>query len=269
MIGAIAGDIIGSVYEFDRIKTKDFVLFGEYRGEGCEFTDDTVMTAAVARAILSAKPDWSDLAECADRHMHEIGRRYPDCGYGSRFGMWMFLEDPAPYGSYGNGSAMRVSPAAWAASSLEEALLISDRVTGVSHDHPEGMKGARAVTACIYMALHGSGKQAIREMVEAEYYPLDQTLDELRPVCHFDETCQGSVPQAILAFLEAESFEDAIRNAVSLGGDSDTQAAIAGSIAEAYFGVPEEIRQKALGYLTEDLKEILLEFESKYGTRWS
>ncbi len=265
MIGAIVGDIIGSVYEFDRIKTKDFVLFGEYKGEGCEFTDDTVMTVAVAKAILSAKPDRSDLAECADRYMHEIGRRYPDCGYGSRFGMWMFLEDSAPYGSYGNGSAMRVSPVAWAAESLEEALRFSDEVTAVSHDHPEGLKGARAVAACAFLARTGADKAAIRDYVREHFYPLEETLAEIRPEYGFDVTCQGSVPQAIQAFLEAESFEDAIRNAVSLGGDSDTQAAIAGSIAEAYFGVPEELREKALTYLTEELREVLFSFESLYG----
>jgi type I restriction enzyme M protein len=177
----------------------------------------------------------------------------------------MFLEDSAPYGSYGNGSAMRVSPVAWAAESLEEALRFSDEVTAVSHDHPEGLKGARAVAACAFLARTGADKAAIRDYVREHFYPLEETLAEIRPEYGFDETCQGSVPQAIQAFLEAESFEDAIRNAVSLGGDSDTQAAIAGSIAEAYFGVPEELREKALTYLTEELREVLFSFESLFG----
>ena len=264
MIGAVIGDIVGSVYEFDPIKTKGFALFGPYRGNECCFTDDTVMTIAVARAIQTAKPDRSDLAERAVEQMRAIGRNYPDCGYGGRFKQWMFDDGMGPYNSFGNGSAMRVSAAAWAAQSMKDAVAISDLVTGVTHDHPEGMKGARAVTACIYLALHGRTKDEIRDYVRERFYPLVETLDEIRPTYAFNETCQESVPQAIECFLEADGFEDAIRNAVSLGGDADTLAAIAGSIAEAYFGVPAELRKKAEGYLDADLLGYLHEFEAAY-----
>ena len=264
MIGAIIGDIAGSVYEFHSIKTKDFPLFGDYRGQKCRFTDDSAMTLAAAGALLEAA-DGGDAAECAVRWMQRIGRRYPDAGYGGAFIRWLFAEKPAPYHSYGNGSAMRVSPAAWAAGSLEEALRRADAVTAVTHDHPEGMKGARAVAACVYLARTGADKAAIGDYVRKHYYPLEKTLAEIRPGYRFDVTCQGSVPEAIQAFLEAESFEDAIRNAVSLGGDSDTQAAIAGSIAGPCFGIPGELRQRALGFLPEDLKELLFAFEARFG----
>ena len=264
MIGAIIGDIVGSVYEFDPIKTKSFAPFVPRRGNECFFTDDTVMTIAVARAIQKAKPDRSDLAERAVEQMRAIGRNYPDCGYGGRFRQWMFSDDMGPYNSFGNGSAMRVSAVAWAAQSMKDAIAMSDLVTGVTHDHPEGMKGARAVTACVYLALHGRTKDEIRDYVRQRFYPLDETIDEIRPTYAFDETCQNTVPQAIECFLEAESFEDAIRNAVSLGGDADTLAAIAGSIAEAYFGVPAELRKKAERYLDAELLGYLREFEAAY-----
>jgi type I restriction enzyme M protein len=264
MIGAIIGDIAGSVYEFHSIKTKDFPLFGDYKGQKCRFTDDSAMTLAAAGALLEAA-DGGDPAECAVRWMQRIGQRYPNAGYGGAFFRWLFTEKPAPYHSYGNGSAMRVSPAAWAAGSLEEALRCADAVTAVTHDHPEGMKGARAVAACVYLARTGADKAAIGDYVRKHYYPLEKTLAEIRPGYRFDVTCQGSVPEAIQAFLEAESFEDAIRNAVSLGGDSDTQAAIAGSIAGPFFGIPGELRQRALGFLPEDLKELLFAFEGRFG----
>lgn len=264
MIGAIIGDVVGSVYEFDPIKTKGFVPFGAHRGRDCFFTDDTVMTVAVARAIQKAKPDRSDLAERAVEQMRAIGRNYPDCGYGGRFGQWMFSDDMGPYNGFGNGAAMRVGAAAWAATSMKDAIAVSDIVTGVTHDHPEGMKGARAVTACVYLALHGRTKEEIRDYVRQRFYPLDESLEEIRPSYSFDETCQNTVPQAIQCFLEAESFEDAIRNAVSLGGDADTLAAIAGSIAEAYFGVPAEMRKTAEGYLDAELLGYLHEFEAAF-----
>ena len=263
MIGAIIGDIAGSVYEFHSIKTKDFPLFGDWKGHRCRFTDDSAMTLAVAGALLEASGE--DLAACAVRWMQRIGRKYPDAGYGGTFIRWLHAENPAPYHSYGNGSAMRVSPAGWAAGSLEEALRFSDALTAVTHDHPEGMKGARAVAACVYLARTGESKETIRDHVRAHYYPMRETRAEIRPGYRFDVTCQGAVPQAIQAFLEAQSFEDAIRNAISLGGDSDTQAAIAGSIAGPYFGVPEELREKALTFLPEDLKAVLLAFEARFG----
>lgn len=265
MIGAIIGDIVGSVYEFGGIKTKEFPLFGDARGEQCRFTDDSAMTLAVAGAMIDFAGEGGSLPECAVRWMQLVGRRYRNRGYGGSFIRWLMTDDPPPYGSFGNGSAMRVSPVAWAAESLEEALRFSDAVTAVSHDHPEGMKGARAVTACVYLARTGADKAAIRDYVRENYYPLEETLAEIRPDYSFDVTCQGSVPQAIQAFLEAESFEDAIRSAVSLGGDSDTQAAIAGSIAGPYFGIPSQLRERALTYLTEELREILFSFESLYG----
>ncbi len=265
MIGAIIGDIVGSVYEFGGIKTKEFPLFGDAQGEQCRFTDDSAMTLAVAGAMIDFAGEGGSLPECAVRWMQLVGRRYRNRGYGGSFIRWLMTDDPPPYGSFGNGSAMRVSPVAWAAESLEEALRFSDAVTAVSHNHPEGMKGARAVTACVYLARTGADKAAIRDYVRENYYPLEETLAEIRPDYSFDVTCQGSVPQAIQAFLEAESFEDAIRSAVSLGGDSDTQAAIAGSIAGPYFGIPSQLRERALTYLTEELREILFSFESLYG----
>lgn len=265
MIGAIIGDIIGSVYEFDRIKTKNFVFFEDYHGEKCEFTDDSVMTLAVAKALLQADGDASALSRYAVKAMQELGRKYPYCSWGTRFAAWLFSDDPAPYGSYGNGAAMRISPVAWAASTLEEALEFSDRVTEITHGHPEGIKGARATAACVFLAKNGAGKEEIRDHVRRYYYPLDRSLDGIRPGYSFNETCQHTVPEAIQAFLEAENFEDAIRNAISLGGDSDTLAAITGGIAEAYFGVPDGLRHRAEDYLTNDLKAILSEFEKKYG----
>ena len=241
MIGAIAGDIIGSVYEFDRIKRMDFELFGDYLGRPCDFTDDTVMTTAVAAALLKADGDWSKLGELCARFMRRLGELYPDREYGERFGMWLFLDDPEPYYSYGNGAAMRVSPVAYAAKSLEEALFLSDRVTEITHNHPEGMRGARAIAACIYLSLHAADKAEIRSYVEERLYKLDFTIDSIRETYRFNETCQKTVPQAIQAFLESESYEETLRKAVSLGGDSDTLSCIAGSIAEAYYGVPEAI----------------------------
>jgi type I restriction enzyme M protein len=265
MIGAIIGDIAGSVYEFGGIKTKDFPLFGDYRGEKCRFTDDSAMTLAAAGALLEADEKGDDLSACAVRWMQMVGRRCPNAGYGGTFIRWLFAEEPKPYHSYGNGAAMRVSPAAWAAGSLEEALRNADAITAVTHDHPEGIKGGRAVAACVYLARTGADKETIRDHVRRNYYPLKETLAEIRPHYRFDVTCQGSVPQAIQAFLEAESFEDAIRGAISLGGDSDTQAAIAGSIAGPFFGIPEALRVKALAYLPEVLKEILFAFEARFG----
>ena len=187
--------------------------------------------------------------------MQQIGRQYPDCGYGGRFGQWVFETNPKPYNSFGNGAAMRISPAAWAARSEREARLFAEVVTRVSHNHPEGLKGAEAVTLAIYMARNGVSKDEIKKRM-AYFYQLDFTIDEIRETYVFNETCQQTVPQAITAFLESASFEDAIRTAISVGGDSDTLAAITGAIAEAYYGVPEALEQKALAYLDEDLLQI-------------
>ena len=260
MLGAIIGDISGSRFEWENLKSKEFALL-TYR---CHPTDDSNMTLAVAQAILQSRGDWSQLSERAIASMRELGRKYPR-GYGGRFKQWLLSGDPQPYGSWGNGSAMRVSPCAWAAASMEEALRLSDAVTNVTHNHPEGIKGARAITAAIFMARQGASMLEIRDYIHKEYYPMDFTLDQVRPTYEFDVSCQGSVPQAIEAFLESTSFEDAIRNAISIGGDSDTIAAMAGSIAEAYYGIPAEIRNHVLTFLDETQLDILNTFERTYG----
>jgi ADP-ribosylglycohydrolase len=254
MIGAIAGDIIGSVYEYDQIKTKDFPLFHPR----CEFTDDTVLTVAVADAILSGRPYVEPL--------RQIGRRYPDSGYGEAFFLWLTSEDTQPYNSWGNGSAMRVSPVGFAFSSEEEVLRQAKMTAEVTHNHPEGIKGAEATALAIFLARTGQGKEEIRSRIQAQFsYNLDRTVDDIRPSYSYDVSCQGTVPEAIVAFLDSESYEDAIRNAVSLGGDSDTLACITGGIAEAFYGgVPEEIRAKVQEYLTPDLWEITEKFCQKY-----
>ena len=263
MIGAIIGDIVGSRFEWSNIKAKEFELFTA----NCFPTDDSVMTLAVAQAILSCDGEYTQLHQQAIRSMQTLGRQYPDAGYGGRFYDWINEKKPQPYNSWGNGAAMRVSACAWAASDLEEALTLSDAVTEVTHNHPEGMKGARAVTTAIFMAKQGAGKSEIADAVCRNYYALDFTLDDVRPWYTFDVSCQGSVPQAIMAFLEGASFEDAIRCAVSIGGDSDTIAAITGSIAEAFYGVPAEIRTQAESFLDETQLSILHAFEAKYSAR--
>lgn len=260
MLGAIIGDIIGSRFEWDNIKTKTFALFTP----DCEPTDDSIMTLAVAKALFICAADRSDLEEKAVQCMQELGRRYPRAGYGKRFTRWLKERDPEPYGSYGNGSAMRVSPCAYAADTLEDAKALSKAVTGVTHNHLEGLKGAEATTTAIFLALQGKEKDEIRDYIDENYYPMNFTLDEIRPNYRFDVTCQGSVPQAIMAFLESTDFEDAIRNAISIGGDSDTIAAIAGSIAEAYYGIPDDMKNQAVLFLDEFQKDILSQFESKF-----
>ena len=255
MFGAIVGDIIGSIYEWNNIKTKDFPLF---RRES-RYTDDTVMTCAVAEGIMNGgtRDDFIDA-------LKKYGRMYPHAGYGGRFKKWLFSEDREPYYSYGNGAAMRVSPCGFAAKTLEEAVAMADAVTKVTHNHPEGMKGAAATAAAIFLARSGKTREEIREYIVRNYYPLNFTLDEIRPTYTFDVSCQGSVPQALEAFLESVSFEDAIRNAISIGGDSDTIAAITGGVSEAYYGVPEEIRDMALSYLDDTQTEILIAFSERY-----
>ena len=256
MYGAIIGDIVGSRFEWNNIKTKEFDLFTNH----CFFTDDSVMTIAVGKALFeSGKQNYADLKEQLIYWMHKIGKRYPDSGYGGHFYHWMFHDETKPYNSFGNGSAMRTSYCAHIAESLEEALDLAEKCAAVTHNHPEGIKGAQAATACIWLAKEGKSQEEIRRYVNENYYDLDFTLDGIRKTYHFDVTCQGSVPQAIEAFLEAVSFEDAIRNAISIGGDSDTIAAITGPIAEACFGIPEEFIEKADTYLDDYLKSIVHE----------
>ena len=261
MLGAIVGDIVGSRFEFRNCRNKKFDLFTTQ----CFFTDDTVMTLAIAKAVLTSRPDYSDLGEKAVLCMREVGQPYPTCGYGGNFRRWMYDSDPQPYNSFGNGAAMRVSACGYAAGSLEEAKRMSKAVTEVTHNHPEGIKGAEATTVAIYMARTGSTMDEIREVIERDYYPMDFTLDGIRATYQFNETCQDTVPQALKAFFESTDFEDAIRNAVSVGGDSDTLAAITGSIAQAYYGVPYEIRLEALSRLDVRLYGIFSEFEKRFG----
>ena len=261
MLGAIIGDIAGSIYEWNNHRDKDIDLFSRR----CFFTDDSVMTFAVADALLKTRHDRSALEAEAARCMHQWGNDYPDRGYGGHFLGWLMDSDPKPYNSFGNGSAMRVSPCGLCAKTLEEAKAYARAVTVPTHNHPEGIKGAEAVTVAIFMARRMQATPAqIREVIERDYYKIDFTLEDIRATYAFNETCQGTVPQAFEAFFEATDFEDAILNAISIGGDSDTVAAITGGIAEAYFGVPGEIRDAALQYLDERQLKILNEFEMRW-----
>ena len=255
MIGAIVGDIVGSKYEWVYFKSKDFELLDP---DKCSFTDDSVMTIAVALALVDWKKNGGDLPTLAVKRLREFGRRYPYAGYGGRFDRWLFTADPKPYNSYGNGAAMRVSACGWAANSIEEAVALSNAVTSVTHNHPEGLKGAAATAVCVYLARTGTPKDDIRRHVEENYYKIDFSLDEIRPTYDFDPSCQGTVPQALEAFFESVSFEDAIRNAISIGGDSDTIAAITGGVAGAYYGVPNEIRHMTMYYLDTFLEKAFL-----------
>lgn len=245
MLGAIAGDIIGSLYESNNIKTKEFELFRP----GCVFTDDTVLTIALADTILSG----GDFAAVMKNYV----RRYPNAGYGAFFHRWALSSGNQPYQSWGNGAAMRISPAGWAYESLEEVLAKAAQFTEVTHNHPEGIKGGQATAASVFLARNDVPKEEIKKYVETKFqYDLSRTLDEIRPAYSFDGSCQGTVPEAVTAFLESRDFEDAIRNAVSLGGDSYTLACITGCIAEAYYGgVPRFIAEKAMDILPADLKE--------------
>ena len=263
MFGAILGDIIGSPYEFDHnnIKTKNFPLFSR----NSQFTDDTVMTIAIAEAILYADDDLDDLADEAVASMQKLGRLYPYAGYGARFVGWVHSDNPKPYNSLGNGAAMRVSPVAWAFDDMETVRKAARAVTAVTHNHPEGIKGAEATAAAIFMARKGASKAEIKAYIENEFgYDLSRTCDEIRPTYRHDETCMRTVPEAFAAFLEGESFEDVIRNAVSLGGDSDTLTAIAGSIAEGFFGIDNKLKAEAVKRLDGFLEDILGDFVMKY-----
>lgn len=263
MIGAILGDIVGSIYEFDNIKTKDFKLFDKE----CMFTDDSVMTIAVAEALMqfehSNKENINVFKEKLITIMHEIGYKYPYCGYGGHFLGWILHNKREPYNSFGNGSAMRVSPVGWYAETLEKAEMIAKATAEVTHNHPEGIKGAVATAGAVFLARSGADMDEIKKYI-AQYYTIDFTLDEIRPTYKFDVTCQGTVPQAMQAFFESESFEDAIRNAISIGGDSDTLATITGAVAEAYYGIDEDMKETALSYLDERLLDITKRFEKKY-----
>ena len=255
MIGAIAGDVIGSAFEWRNVRTTDFELFGD----GSTFTDDTVLTVAVADCILGGKGYAAALKD--------YGRKYPDAGYGGMFSNWLRADSLEPYNSFGNGSAMRVSPVGFAFGTLEEVMEEAKRSAEVTHNHPEGIKGAQAVASAIFLARQGAKKEGIRRFVEDTFdYDLSRTLDAIRPVYTFDETCQGSVPQAITAFLESDSYEDAIRKAISIGGDSDTIACMTGGIAQAYFKhIPDHILRRVRDLLDPELLRIVDLFTGKYG----
>ena len=265
MLGAIIGDIVGSRFEWKHNKSKEFEFLTHIGG--CNPTDDSIMTIAIANAILECNGNYAQLGEKSTEQMQYFGRKYPDAGYGSGFSAWLVSSNPHPYNSYGNGSAMRVSACAYAANSIDETIELSRAVTEVTHNHPEGIKGAEAVAVAIYLALEGKSIFEIRDYIDKHYYPMNFTLDSVRDKYSFDVTCQGSVPQAIMAFLESSDYEDAVRNAISLGGDADTQAAIAGSIAEAYYGIPAEIRKLALTFLDEAMLTVLNKFEANFGIR--
>lgn len=243
MLGAIIGDIIGSRFEWHNIKTKEFELFTDRN----EPTDDSMMTMAVASALIS--DNEHSLEEQFVYYMQRIGRKYPYSGYGGNFREWLYSDTPEPYKSWGNGSAMRVSPCGFLASSLEEAESLAELSAAVTHNHQQGIKGARATAAAVFLAKTGKTMQEIKDYISEKYYATDFTLDDIRPDYDFDVSCQGSVPPALEAFYESEDYVDAIRNAVSIGGDSDTIAAITGGIAEAYYGIPEEIKAAAMAYL--------------------
>lgn len=282
MLGAIIGDIIGSRFEFNNIKTKEFELFTEYN----DFTDDTVMTCAVAKAFLNVrnnnnnseikklsnnlfKDSSKNLSKEVVEQMQHFGKLYPYLSYGNSFHQWLYSSNPQPYNSYGNGAAMRISPVTWVATKgffswISIVTILSNLVTEVTHNHPEGLKGADIVAKTIFSAKYGLSKDTIKKQVEDWGYNLDFTLDQIRPTYEFNETCQGTVPQAIQCFLESTSFEDAIRNAISIGGDSDTIACITGGIAEAYYGIPKEIKEKALNYLDDNLRGVIDEFYKIY-----
>lgn len=260
MLGAIVGDIVGSRFEWDNIKIKEF----EFITCDCSVTDDSIMSLAVAKAILDCRENLEKLSDTVVLYMQSIGRHYPDCGYGGMFYNWIYSDTPLPYYSFGNGAAMRVSACGFAATSLEQAKQLSRKVTEVTHNHPEGIKGAEATVTAIYLARTGKNISEIRDYINSHYYPMNFTLDSIREDYKFNETCQATVPQAIMAFLESSCFEDAIRNAVSIGGDSDTLAAITGGIAETYYGIPVDIRKHALTFLDERLLKILINFENIY-----
>ena len=264
MIGAIIGDIVGSRFEWDNHRSKDF----DFLTHQCFFTDDSVMSLAVCDALMHCKPDYSDLSNITIESMQRIGRPYPHCGYGGSFYRWMYSDNPQPYNSYGNGAAMRVGGCGYVANSVAEAAALSRAVTETTHNHPEGIKGAEATAIAVYLARTGSSLMEIQDYIVKNYYPINFTLDSIRDTYQFNETCQDTVPQALEAFFESTSFEDAIRNAISIGGDSDTLAAITGAVAEAYYGVPTNIRKHALTFLDERLLKILLEFENKYPAKF-
>ena len=259
MYGAILGDIIGSPYEFDRgNKSKELPLFSEES----TYTDDTVMTIAVAEAFMDAPEDEAEIEKRLVESMQKWGHRYPGAGYGLRFCDWLEADDPQPYNSFGNGSAMRVSSVAWLYDDLDTIRRMARLSAEVTHNHPEGIKGAEATASAIFLACTGSSKAAIKAYIEDQFgYDLSRSCDEIRPGYYHVESCQETVPEAITAFLEGDSFENVIRTAVSLGGDCDTLTCIAGAIAEGFYGIPEDLKQECHNRLPEQLRGVLRRFD--------
>jgi ADP-ribosylglycohydrolase len=261
MLGAILGDIVGSPYEFDMgDKIKDF---GPLFIAESIFTDDSVMTIAVAEALMNAglDADTENIKKEVIKSMQSWGRRYPHAGYGARFIGWLASDNPAPYGSFGNGSAMRVSAVGWLYDSIERTREVARATAEVSHNHPEGIKGAEATASAIYLARNGKSKDEIKEYIIKEFaYDFSRTLDEIRPRYHHVESCQETVPEALTAFFEGNDFEDVVRNAVSLGGDCDTLTCIASGIAEAFYGIPDEYRDNTLSLIEDDMRHVLDKF---------
>ena len=262
MYGAIIGDIIGSRFEFDRgSKSREFELFTPR----CNFTDDTVMTVAVAEALMNAGKDSDEKTIKSEliKSMKMWGQRYPDAGYGGRFSRWVLSEEPKPYGSYGNGSGMRVSSVGWLYDSLERTREVARWTAEVTHNHPEGIKGAESVAAAIFMARNGASKDEIKKYIEDEFgYNLNRTLDEISPSYHHVEDCMRTMPEAFTCFLEADSYEETVRNVMYIGGDTDTLAAIAGAVAEAFWGIPEDIIDSGMNFLSSDILDVVLKFKS-------
>ena len=262
MLGAIFGDIVGSVYEFNNTNNYGFQLLSKWS----EPTDDSYMTLAVAKALMDSwGRDDAAVRKALVENMQAIGRRYPNAGYGGMFSRWLREKDPRPYNSFGNGSAMRVAAAGWLYRTLDETLRAAALTADVTHDHPEGIKGAQAVAAGIFLARAGASKEEIKDYIAKNFgYDLNRTLEEIRPGYAFYEICQKSVPEAIIAFLEGSDYEDVIRRAVALGGDSDTIACMAGSIAEAYYGMPQEFKEEAMARLDGPMRKIVRDFEAFY-----
>ena len=254
MLGALVGDIVGSVYEFHNVKYTDFELFTPWTN----FTDDSVMTLAVAKWLME---DESRSMQGLAYYMQELGKKYPNAGYGGNFSAWLYQEHPQPYNSWGNGSGMRVSPVGLYARTLDEALALAAVTAAVTHNHPEGVKGAQAIAASMFLCREGKSKEEIRDYVERVFdYDLHRKIEDIRPSYSFDVSCQGSVPEAIIAFLDGNDFEEVIRLAVSIGGDSDTIACMAGAIAACLYPIPDWMAEKCDVVLTDELRQIKDQF---------
>jgi len=264
MLGAVIGDIVGSRFEWHNIRSKEFALFHE----DCTFTDDTVMTCAVAQAILDwdeeKRPSWQRLSQLSEKNMRELGKIYPDRGYGGNFGQWLYDESMGPYYSCGNGSAMRIFPVGWAADSLESCIAMSHAVTAITHNHPDGIMGAEATAVQIFLARSGYSLSALQEYEEEHYYPLEHDLVWLQDNYRWSSLCDGTCQSAYVCLYESKDYEGCIRNCMSIGGDSDTIGAIAGGIAETCYGIPENLVSAALRYLPDELITIYNAFTQRF-----